>query len=337
MERMVLFARKLIGLLVLSWALPVVAVPQGSPEEWLERMSEAFRDESYQGFFIYESLGGLLTLKVMHGVVDGQEKERLVYMDGPHREMIRDGQKIAYIRQERGNVTLKPGYIATLSGRFRTNFQKLKGFYQLRFGGDERVANRIARRVELLPRDKHRYGHRLWLDHDSGLLLKSEMYGDKGAILERFQFVDLVTGDIPEDDVIPPGRHAWVDRSEVVAHSDESPLTWEMGWVPDGFNKTGYRKAMSPVSQKPVDSLLYSDGLAAVSVFVEEDITRVLSQSSEQSGATAAASRVFRNGDVYYNVMVVGEVPLGTAERIAVSVKPRQSGAFSQTPERSNR
>ncbi len=332
MEGMVLHARKLIGLLVLSWALPVAAAPQGSPVEWLDRMSASFRNENYQGFFIYENLGGLLTLKVMHGVVDGQEKERLVYLDGPYREMIRDGQKIAYIRQGQGGVTLKPGYLAALSGRFKTDFQKLGEFYQLRFGGDARIANRIGRHVELLPRDKHRYGYHLWLDHDSGLLLKSEMHGDKGAVLERFQFVDLAVSDLPNGDIIPPGQHAWIDRSAVVAESEESPLTWEMGWIPDGFNKTGYRKTVSPVSQKPVDSLLYSDGLAAFSVFVEEDMTRVLSQSSEQSGATAAVSRVFRNGDAYYNVTVVGEIPLGTAERIAVSVKPRQVESSSQTP-----
>ncbi|WP_211824376.1 MucB/RseB C-terminal domain-containing protein [Kistimonas asteriae] len=325
-------ARKLIGLLVLSWALPVAAAPQGSPVEWLDRMSTAFRSENYQGFFIYENLGGLLTLKVMHGVVDGQEKERLVYLDGPYREMIRDGQKIAYIRQGQGGVTLKPGYLSALSGRFKTDFQQLSNHYQLRFAGDARVANRIGRHVELLPRDKHRYGYHLWLDHDSGLLLKSEMHGDKGAVLERFQFVDLDVGSLDAANVIPPGQHAWRDRSAAVASSDDASLSWEMGWVPEGFDKTGYRKTVSPVSQKPVDSLLYSDGLAAFSVFVEEDMTRVLSQSSEQSGATAAVSRVFRNGDAYYNVTVVGEIPLGTAERIAVSVKPRQMETPPQAP-----
>ena len=332
MEGMVLHARKLIGLLVLSWTLPVAAAPQGSPVEWLDRMSAAFRSENYQGLFIYENLGGLLTLKVMHGVDDGQEKERLIYLDGPYREMVRDGQKIAYIRQGQGGVTLKPGYLSAFSGRFKTDFHQLSNHYQLRFAGDARVANRIGRHVELLPRDKHRYGYHLWLDHDSGLLLKSEMHGDKGAVLERFQFVDLDVGSLDAANVIPPGQHAWRDRSAAAASSDDASLSWEMGWVPNGFDKTGYRKTVSPVSQKPVDSLLYSDGLAAFSVFVEEDMTRVLSQSSEQAGATAAVSRVFRNGDTYYNVTVVGEIPLGTAERIAVSVKPRQVETPGHTP-----
>lgn len=102
----------------------------------------------------------------------------------------------------------------------------------------------------------------------------------------------------------------------------KTSLTWTLGWVPDGFSRKSYREIVSPVSQKPVDSVLYSNDLAAFSVLVEEEMTRIMSQYSEQYGATAAASMVFRNGDAYYNVTVIGNIPLDTAERIMVSITP---------------
>lgn len=335
MEGMVLYVRKMISLLVLSWALPVSAASTDAPVEWLDKMLSAFKSENYQGLFVYETLSGLLTLKVTHGVFDGQEKERLVYLDGPEREIIIDGKKIAYIRHRQEGVTLKSGYLAALSGRFNTDVQTINDFYQLRFVGDDRVARRMSRHIELLPRDNHRYGYHLWIDHDTGLLLKSEMNGDRGSILERFQFVELSVGSpLVESEVIPAGKHQWIEPATMNNSAVTTALTWEVGWVPDGFNRKGYRETVSPVSQKSVDSVLYSDGLAAFSLFVEEAMTQVVSQASEKTGATTAVSAVVKNGDIYYSVAVIGDIPLATAELIAVSVKPHQISPSALKPKK---
>ncbi|MCK5892892.1 MAG: MucB/RseB C-terminal domain-containing protein [Endozoicomonadaceae bacterium] len=114
----------------------------------------------------------------------------------------------------------------------------------------------------------------------------------------------------------------YIAHSAMSDNAVESLLTWAISWVPDGFSRKSYREIVSPASQKPVDSVFYSDGTAAFSVLVEEEVTRVMSQYSEKYGTMAAVSMVFRNGDAYYNVTVVGDIPLDTAERIAVSITP---------------
>ena len=102
-------------------------------------------------------------------------------------------------------------------------------------------------------------------------------------------------------------------------------MSWESGWIPPGFKLVGVSQTDSPVSDQKVDSLLFSDGLASFSLFVEKDRSKVLGPSSEQIGATTAVSRLFRQGDDYYNVTVIGEISSGVAERVAVSVRPRES------------
>ena len=304
-------------------AAPVLA----TPADWLVKMVSAPERLSYQGFFVYENAAGLTTFRVFHSPVDKQLHERLIYQDGPYQEIIRKGDQVAFIRADGAVNRFYSEGMSALVDRI-ANFQDdLRRSYRLLFGGEDRVAGRSALRIDVQPRDNHRYGFALWLDQETGFLLRSEMLGEKGKILERLQYADFeLVKDLPADKLAPSRPVTWVKQepsAKTKPTVSELPSVWDAGWVPAGFEVTGYKRIDSPVSKKKVDSVLYSDGISAFSVFVEEDESRVLGPASEQIGATSAVSRVFRKGETYYNVTVIGEVPLGTAERVAVSVKPQ--------------
>ncbi|CAM3581781.1 MucB/RseB C-terminal domain-containing protein [Parendozoicomonas haliclonae] len=302
-----------------------------TPADWLTRMVAAPSVTAYEGLFVYENASGISAVRIFHKPEDNIQKERLIYQDGPYREIVREGDKIAFIRPDGDISRFRTEGVSGLVERLSNYQDDLRQSYRLLFGGNDRVAGRNALRIEVQPRDSHRYGFALWLDRDTGLMLRSELIGEKGAILERLQYVDLSTPQELPAQLLEPSRPVnWQPapkKQPVPEASALKALSWEMGWIPSGFELAGISQADSPVSRQKVDSLLFSDGLSAFSVFVEKDQSKVLGPASEQIGATAAISRLFRQGDDYFNVTVIGEIPVGVAERVAVSVKPRNSSS----------
>ncbi|MCL6417156.1 MucB/RseB C-terminal domain-containing protein [Aestuariirhabdus sp. Z084] len=294
-------------------------------------MSEAYRTLSFRGSLVFQNSQGLNTLSIVRDLSGEQHRARMVYLDGPYREVVREGKLVTFLntdqvlRFEHGNTPATPEQLLE-------RFSALGNSYRSEFVGRDRVAGRAAILVNVIPGDRHRYGYQLWLDETTGLLLKSLMVDDQGAVLERLQFVSLrVSDNIRPDELSLSIDVEQVPEQLVTTHRIESqmtkstsdqPLGWQVGWVPQGFLLTQRDERRSPVGKNPVDSLMYSDGLASFSLFVELDDENLLSEATTNNGATTAISRVFRDQGDFYMVTVVGEIPLGTAERIAVSIAP---------------
>lgn len=299
----------------------------GEAQKWLENMAAASRQLTYRGHFVYQQGASLETLSVAHTMKNGQELERIAYLDGIPKEMIRQGNEIVFSSANRPSTRFQHESLVPMVGRF-TSLPFSKN-YQLRPAAIDRIAGRAAVQLLVVPTDRFRYGYQLWLDRKTSLLLKSVMLDSEGKIIERVQFtnlepdVALTDKELKAMSPAPSGKasETLVKMSGSVSKPDQN-WGWEAGWIPAGFEVQSQSRRVSPVSDRMVDTVIYSDGLANFSVFVEPDETRVLSQAAEQIGSMAAVSKVFRNDNDYFHVTVVGEVPLGTAERIAVSVRP---------------
>ncbi len=178
----------LVVFVVGLWSSMVSAAPAAmpAPADWLSRMVSAPSSLDYQGQFIYENASGLMTIQIFHSGANGRENERLIYLDGPYRELIRKGDQVAYIRPSGDVSRFRPEQAVAMVERVGVWRDDLRRSYRLLFGGDDRVANRSVMRIEVQPRDQHRYGYTLWLDKDTGLLLRSEMLGEKGLCWSGF-------------------------------------------------------------------------------------------------------------------------------------------------------
>lgn len=303
----------LFTLLLGGWC----AIPAHADEaqDWLNRLSQAEQQQSFQGTFVYERNGSFSTHNIWHRVQDGKVRERLLQLDGSAQEVLRiDGHTQCV------SGSLVAGLGNTPDGTSRAlDPQKLKNWYDLAVIGKSRVAGRQAVIVALTPKDQHRYGFELHLDKETGLPLKSLLLNDKGQLLERFQFTRLNVAAPTDADLQASAECKAVsqDPGKAVA----AKTAWHSDWLPPGFELTGSAARKDPDTQVQVSSLMYDDGLARFSVFLEPLNGANATDTRTQLGPTAAVSRRLTTPQGEMMVTVVGEIPIGTAERIALSMR----------------
>ncbi|KIR15751.1 MULTISPECIES: MucB/RseB C-terminal domain-containing protein [Pseudomonas] len=303
----------LFTLLLGGWC----AIPAHADEaqDWLNRLSQAEQQQSFQGTFVYERNGSFSTHNIWHRVQDGKVRERLLQLDGSAQEVLRiDGHTQCV------SGSLIAGLGNTPDGTSRTlDPQKLKNWYDLAVIGKSRVAGRQAVIVALTPKDQHRYGFELHLDKETGLPLKSLLLNDKGQLLERFQFTRLNVAAPTDGDLQASAECKAVtqDPAKVVAVK----AAWHSDWLPPGFELSSSVVRKDPDTQIQVNSLMYDDGLARFSVFLEPLNGANATDTRTQLGPTAAVSRRLTTPQGEMMVTVVGEIPIGTAERIALSMR----------------
>lgn len=312
----------LLTLLLSGWF--VVPAHADEAQDWLQRLGQAEQQQSFQGTFVYERNGSFSTHNIWHRVQDGKVLERLVQLDGSAQEVVRiDGRTQCVSGQLVAGLGDAPDSAARA-----LDPQKLKNWYDLAVIGKSRVAGRQAVIVSLTPRDQHRYGFELHLDRETGLPLKSLLLNDKGQLLERFQFTRLDTADVPQDSELQPSAEC----RPVVINSDKASAVkaaqvWHSDWLPPGFELTSSTARKDPDTKSMVNSLMYDDGLARFSVFLEPLNGAVVTDTRTQLGPTVAVSRRLTTPEGEMMVTVVGEIPIGTAERIALSMRSDTANA----------
>ena len=313
----------LLALLLSGWIAAPAQADEG--QDWLKRLGRAGQ-QSYQGTFIYERNGSFSTHEIWHRVQNGQVHERLLQLDGSAQELVRiDGRIQCVSGSLVAGVDNSPGASA-----HEFDPQKLNSFYEIVVSGKSLVAGRKAVIVSLTPRDQYRYGFELHLDRETALPLKSLLINDKGQLLERFQFTQLKT-TTPDARDLQPGSDCkpLTPSSNQASAPTGQAQAWHPQWLPPGFELTRSDVRKDPKTQVLVNSLMYDDGLARFSLFLEPVTGDAAIESRVQLGPTVAVSRRMSTpqGDIV--ATVVGEIPMGTAERIILSVR---SGPAPEKP-----
>jgi sigma-E factor negative regulatory protein RseB len=176
--------------------------------------------------------------------------------------------------------------------------------------------------LDIRPRDELRYGYRLWLDEATGLPLKSELLAAGGETLERVVFTDIQLHDTADPDRAAAIRarkaqvRAMVGKTSAVAEVEAR--RWQVSDLPTGFALADYRTY--PGTGDGIDHLVFSDGLATVSVYVEPAKPGQPLNGTHRAGAVSTFALV-RDA---HQVVVVGDVPMATAHIIGVAVNPRE-------------
>ena len=320
--------RFLILCVVLSSALSsVVRAAQQDPGHWLMEMSSAFTENNYDGVFNYYTGSDIATLRIVHMVIDGVMHERLTHMNGAAREIIRTGGNVDCILlpgDQLLDLEIPEGPFARA---FVRRFDQLEGNYTVSVRGEDRVAGRRAFRLAVEPKDQDRFGYRLWLDQETKLLLKSELVDVGGERLEIFQFAtikfaDQVQAQSLESDQVDGSVVSHLKLvSEATRPLPVGMMPWRAGWVPAGFTMAAADLRLTPGNLKAVATLMYSDGLAAFSIFVEDMPDAGAATMVSRNGATVAVTHLTDGpADKQSLVTLVGELPTETAQKISRSV-----------------
>ncbi len=309
------------------------AVAEGDdPRDWLNDMNRAFSDLSYDGQFSYYSGDDLASLRVVHMVVNGVQRERLVHLNGAPREIVRTGEEVACILLPGDELLELENSIP--SGPFARSFvrryDRISNYYGLSLYGEDRVAGREAVRMAVSPRDEDRFGYRLWLDKQTRMLLRSELVDTDGNRLEIFQFNQITFGDSVDEHALEPMGHdgSLVSHLSLARESSipvaEGESRWSAEWVPPGFTMAAADMRRTPSTLKSVDTMMFSDGLAAFSVFIEDMPAAGAASMVSRRGATVAVTHLVVGDDqAHHLITLVGELPTATAQRIAQSIRLR--------------
>jgi len=308
-------------------AFPAVAIAGGSAEiqdaaALLARAAGAARTLNYTGTLTYQHSGRVETSRIVHWNDAGNEFEKLVNLEGPAREVIRSNTEARCFYPEAKVVRVEPRTFRNAFPALSTQQQKvLSEFYDLKKAEDGRVAGMQTQAWTFEPKDGLRYGQKLWFERATGLLLKARINDEHGDPVEQFTFNDIQIGARIDRDMVRP---SWPDAPPAwqVQTGPGEPDAAETGWVvraaPPGFSRVaeGYRTARG--KRAPIAHIVYSDGLVAVSVFVEPAGPVHPGGLLQQGGVN-----VFIRDVDGYMVTALGEAPAATIRQIANSVTRR--------------
>ena len=320
------------SLLITALLLNCAARADEDARRWLDDMNQAFSDLSYDGIFSYYSGDDLASLRVVHMVVDGEQRERLVHLNGAPREIVRRGEEVECIVMP-GDALLELEQ-SIPSGPFARAFvrryDQISDHYGLAISGEDRVADRVAVRLAVTPRDDDRYGYHLWLDKETRLLLRSELLSRDGERLEIFQFNQIRLGEQVDPGALEPdGKNGSLISHLTLATKHPEPvataeMAWMAGWLPPGFRVAAADIRRVPSSLRAVNTMMYTDGLAAFSLFIEDMPESGAAAMVSRNGATVAVTHLISGAENEpHLVTLVGEIPEPTAQRIAQSVTIR--------------
>ena len=285
----------------------------------LNKMTNADERLNYQGVLVLRKSNNLVAMRVEHGSDDRGVWESMMSLNGEARRVIRVNDKVTSVYPERNLLTVSHSKDKqSLHPALPANLEKLEAYYSIKRLDDDRIADREATVVDLMPNDGFRYGYRYWLDSKTGVLLRCDLLNEKQRVVEQMMFTMLeYLPDAPASAFSKIDREGYEEkRLDQESPAQQNPV-WQVKNLPIGFMLTQSRSRQTKRGE--VLHLAYSDGLASVSVFVEP----ARESSKKREGASImGALNAYRTLVNRHFVTVVGEVPAMAVMQIAQSVEP---------------
>jgi sigma-E factor negative regulatory protein RseB len=299
----------------------------------LLNMNKAMKTLNYQGTVVFLRNGKLETMKYFHAARKGAEQERLLSLNSPLREIIRDANQVSchFKTTQQIIVDYRPFERSFLLD-IPKNIDELSVAYSFDLVGEENIAMQPAHVIAIQPKDNLRYIRKIWIEKKHFLPLKVVIYDFAGLPLEQVQFTELqVVDSLPFVNVKLADKKSFIEKEKIdlSARAGQSNSSAQAAFVvnelPHGFQEIFFTRSPVHNSDQLVDHMVLSDGFSSVSVYMENKNATM--QSGLQSiGAVNSFSRTI--GD--FELTVMGEVPATTVKLIAESIKLRDRGVAGE-------
>ena len=311
-------------LIIFLCAYSGLCAAETTADPWLllEKAAQAAHKLSYKGIFVYQAGANVSAMQITHLNYDNGEFARLVSLDGAPREVLRHDNEVLIYNQKNEQVVIekrlsKNSFPAILPGLV----DALKSSYDVHVAGQERVGGRDCQIIHLEPRDHYRYGYRFSVDREFGLLLKSVMLNEHNAAIEQTAFNQLTMMYGTSMDWFRPGLEGGksfvMQPQETVTPGALVEESWTLAPLPAGYRKIEHMQRQIPGKPFPVSHLVFSDGLASVSMFIEPLNKNV---PPKIGYATQGATNILASVSDGYQLIVVGEVPEVTVRKFSAAI-----------------
>lgn len=347
-DRRRLLAVWLAGFAALVVCLAARAGSTEDPRQLVQRMNAALASSNYDGVFIHQYGDHREILRIVHRIKDGRRSERLVSIDGQGREFIRDGNQTTYYFPDRRVAIIferRPANVGFIGGLPSLNGE-VPASYDVRTVDRSRMHSFTVRQIWVTPRDAFRYGYKLWIDEASAMPVKTQLVDASGSVLEQVMFASLATPAQIDDELLKPSVNTdgfkWMKRTPSEVRPPD-PLAWSVQTLPPGFRRSTEGVGSLPGLPRPASHLMFTDGVAIVSVFIENPDKPGESRARTPAGPAPAspvgaaqigAASAFTVNIDGHRVTAVGEVPPATVKAIAESLRPNETARDGRPPVR---
>lgn len=290
--------------------------------EWVNKMSDAMRSLSYEGNFVYLHGNQIESMSILHIKDKFGEKEKLLSLNGEAREVIRDNKNLTCIWPDSRKVVVDNSNQNNFSPLLIPgNIDKISKYYDMSLADGDRVAGYNSVIVNFKPRDQFRYGLKLWISSSNALLLRSNLINERQQVVEEVMFTNLKV--LNKNSPLPSITMPELDDSYSLIQyhfgnasgNIEADQTWKISNLPDGFWQKSAIKRRIAGTDRFIQQMVYTDGLASLSVFIEKQ-TAQTPQGETSMGAVNGFIRLLDD----YSITAIGEVPAATVRLVAESV-----------------
>lgn len=320
-------------LVILFAAMGAVSAAENSltAKQILQKMVKAMAVSNYQGTVVFLKNDKLEAMKYSHSAEKNKEQERLVSLNSPLREIIRNSDEVSCLFKLTRQVIIdhRP-YEHSFIVDVPKNLDELDAGYHFEVVGEEDVAMLPSYVVAIQPKDDFRYARKIWIAKEHFLPMKVVVYGLSGVVLEQVVFTEMQVdkGSVRKlnGSAEAAGFAQRADGAEVASSDLSGQAAFEVTALPQGFKQIFFSRKPLHQSDQPVDHLLLSDGLASVSVYLETKKVETspdsrIPEGIHSVGAINSMSRTLADSQL----TVLGEVPAPTVKFIAEGIKFRNS------------
>ena len=296
----------------------------------LQRIAVAAQKLNYTGTFVYRSGSQSETSRIVHLANNGNQSERLVVLDGSPREVVRHNDEVKCFLPEDRLVIVEPrGQRRAFPALLPASLAGLAEHYSIDKNGLARVTGFDSQIIRIEPRDSLRYGHQYWIDLGSGMLLKGEVFDERGTVLESIAFTELRIGEPTSPDAIKAGggsnqaKDFWHVRQVRLSEIRDS-VPWQFRVELPGFRRqSAMRRNITQDGVQTQETLhwVYSDGLSAYSIFVSPHRSSVRFDEGLQTMGAISMARRLVDG---HEVVVIGDLPSSAINLVAAGVVGRR-------------
>jgi len=321
-------ARSLASASLIAVLLSSFNVYASEEDAWqvLQKAAVAAHALSYKGIFVCQTAKQVRSVEITH-LFDGQnEFARNVVLDGSPREVLNQSGNVVIYNPRNGKIFIEKRRAQNMfPAILPTDLDSIRASYSLRSGEAERVAGRPAQLLVLEPKDGLRYSYRFWVDTEYGLLLKSVMFNNRNEALESIGFNQVALMKTVELDWFKPkidhNKSYVMEQEQELVADPGSPIDWEIKVLPPGYRKVDQMIRKVQGKPAPVIHVIFSDGLAFVSLFIEPVAKPTKEKPVPKNVLTTTGNTSFyANVNNGHLVTVMGDVPEATVVQIANAV-----------------
>ncbi|ROV61222.1 sigma-E factor regulatory protein RseB [Vibrio ponticus] len=305
------------ALTLFSLTSPMAFADEKPAEALLHQMNEASQQLNFELSYILIKKNSIEPLLYRHARNAEEQFAHLVYLSGPIREVIRRGNEVSYIEPGVEPFTIESGeMVAPTIPMLNSDVDELSAYYDFIQVGRAREAGAACQVIRVVPKDGLRYSYIMWVDEKTKLPLRADLIDRDGEVLEQYRTISYNVNDhlaemmsglndvkLPQVISLPKGQ--------------VKDSFWTVGWIPNGFEAKDLNRYRMAVTDRMVESQMYSDGLFSFSIYVSQRDDHSLKGQIVRQGRRTLHTFVRGNAEI----SVVGDIPPATAKRIAQSVK----------------